>query len=360
VRKVTALVMTFLILFSGSVFAGGTVSPPAAAPPDKISAKSAALLVAENGEVLWEKDAQTPRPMASTTKLMTALLACESGRLEQKVAITDAMNHVEGTSMGLKTGDTPALRALVAGAMLASGNDAANAIALKLGGTAEHFAQLMNAKAVALGMSDTTFVTPSGLDADGHQSTALDMAKLAVAVTRNAELSRICATQSTKVSVGGRDLWLKNHNRLLRELPGCIGLKTGFTKKAGRCLVTAARREGVTLVCVTLSASSDWQDHKKLLEYGFATLQNRAGNASNYALPIVGGEQESVTLAPSQMPILPDKTDIRTSVYIRPFEYAPIEKGRIVGEICYTSGGKTVYRVPLITTQTVKGKRSEF
>jgi D-alanyl-D-alanine carboxypeptidase/D-alanyl-D-alanine carboxypeptidase (penicillin-binding protein 5/6) len=353
------LAAVLLLLLSSAALAGAAGSADGTAQaPGALSAKSAVLMAADTGEVLFEKDARTPRPMASTTKLMTALIACEANTPDRTIRVTDELSKTEGTCMGLKEGETVTLQALVTGAMLASGNDAANAIAVMLSGSPGTFANKMNVRARQLGMDDTHFVTPSGLDADGHEATAYDMALLGRAAAENQALASICATKSAKVSAGERTIYLSNHNRLLREYPGCAGLKTGYTKKAGRCLVTAARRKGVTLVCVTLSAPNDWADHKKLLDYGFAQMENRAGKSEDYTLAVVGGDSETVTLECPQTPILPNNVTAECVPLLRPFEYAPIAKGRIAGEVRYYSNGELICSLPLITTREVRGKRT--
>jgi len=284
-RRCFSFVLVLMLLLSSGVWTLASAEPASLS----VSAKSAVLMVAETGEVLYGKAEHEQRSMASTTKIMTALLACEENTPKHETRVTEAMNQVEGTGMGLKTGETVTLEALVWGAMLASGNDAANAIAIMLDGSLEAFAKKMNARAAQLNMQNTNFVTPSGLDAKEHYSTAYDMALLGSAALKNKMFSEICSTKNMKVAVGERSIYLSNHNRILREYPGCIGIKTGFTKKSGRCLVTAASRNGITLVCVTLSAPSDWSDHKKLLNFGFQQMESRAGKKQQYSLTVVGG-----------------------------------------------------------------------
>jgi len=345
--------MALVLIFSSAALAGGADGGKAAAP-GSISAKSAVLTVAETGEILYEKSAREPRPMASTTKLMTALLACEENTPGREIIVTEAVSRTEGTRMGLKAGESVPLEALVTGAMLASGNDAANAIAIMLDGSLEAFAERMNARAARLGMKDTRFVTPSGLDAEGHVSTAYDMALLGRAALENQTLAAVCAAKSAKVKIEERAVYLTNHNRLLREYPGCVGLKTGFTKKAGRCLVTAARRRGITLICVTLSAPGDWSDHKKLLDYGFRELESRVGERGQYSLTVVGGERKTVRLECPQMPPLPKNVAAEAVPLIRPFEYAPIPRGAIMGELRYYADGKLICSLPLITVKETR------
>ena len=216
-----------------------------------VSAQSCILMEAVTGEILYEKQAQEQRPMASTTKIMTTLLCLESGDLDTEFPVdTDAI-HVEGSSMGLVEGDIVTKRALCYGMLLPSGNDAAGAAAVKLAGNYAAFAEQMNQKAAELGMTQTHFVTPSGLHDDQHYSTAYDMALLAAEAMQNEEFA--AAVGQTTLSVPfispEKTVRYENHNRLLKLYPDCTGIKTGFTKKAGRCLVSSAERDGARLIC---------------------------------------------------------------------------------------------------------------
>ena len=240
-----------------------------------LSAASAVLIDAHTLQVLYAHNAHMPMPVASTTKIMTTLLLLEAGQPQLAFTATQEMVQVEGTSMGLRAGDTVTREALAIGMLLASGNDAANAAAMHLAGSLEAFSLLMNNRARALGMTRTHFVTPSGLDAEGHLSTAFDMALLGAAAIANPAFRAISSQSSMRAHFGNPPAWhyLRNHNRLVRELPGCIGVKTGFTRAAGRTLVSAVERNGRTLVAVTLNAPNDWQDHRRLYEFGFAQYQ---------------------------------------------------------------------------------------
>ena len=228
-----------------------------------IAAKGAVVLDASNGRVLFAQNANGRLPMASTTKIMTALLALEQPDLDEPFVVDPTAIRVEGTSMGLKEGDTVTLRALAHGMLLPSGNDAANAAAVRIAGSKDAFAGRMNERARELGLEDTHYVTPSGLDADGHYSSAYDLAILAAYALENPDFREICCKESAKVEYGnppyGR--WLKNHNKLLGLYPYAIGVKTGYTDDAKRCLVTAAQKDGVTLVAVTLAAQDDFNTH---------------------------------------------------------------------------------------------------
>lgn len=228
------------------------------------SAVSAILLDADTGEVLYEKNAGRQMLIASTTKILTALVALECGDLAKEVTVT-AAHMAEGSSMYLKPGETVTVEELLYGLLLCSGNDAALALAEGCCGSVDSFVAEMNRKARQIGMEDSSFANPNGLDADGHYSTARDMARLAAYAAKNHTFIRFCSTM--QVSAAGRSM--SNHNRLLRELEGCVGMKTGYTMAAGRTLVTCAVRQGRMLVAVTLNDGNDWVDHKNLYAYGF-------------------------------------------------------------------------------------------
>lgn len=242
---------------------------PAVAEAVEVSATAAVLLDADTGQVLYEKNGDEQMLIASTTKIMTALVVLEQAGLDDTVTVT--RDHMaEGSSMYLKPGETVRVEELLYGLLLCSGNDAALALTACAGGP-EPFVTLMNEKAAALGMTRTSFANPNGLDAEGHYSTARDMAALAAAAMEEPTFRRICSSRS--VTIGQRTM--ENHNRLLRQVEGCIGLKTGYTKAAGRTLVSCAERCGCHLIAVTLRDSDDWADHAALYEYGFCLTAPR-------------------------------------------------------------------------------------
>ena len=242
---------------------------PAVAEAVEVSATAAVLLDADTGQVLYEKNGDEQMLIASTTKIMTALVVLEQAGLDDTVTVT--RDHMaEGSSMYLKPGETVRVEELLYGLLLCSGNDAALALTECAGGL-EPFVALMNEKAAALGMTHTSFANPNGLDAEGHYSTARDMAVLAAAAMEEPTFRRICSSRA--VTIGQRTM--ENHNRLLRQVEGCIGLKTGYTKAAGRTLVSCAERCGCRLIAVTLRDSDDWADHAALYEYGFCLTAPR-------------------------------------------------------------------------------------
>ncbi len=325
-----------------------------------VSAQSAVLMCVNTGEVLFYKNKNKRLSMASTTKIMTSLLALEAGTPQREIVVTDKMVAVEGTSMGLIAGDSVSLIELVYGMMLQSGNDAANTVAYVLGETPEKFAFMMNKRAKEIGMNNTNFVTASGLDDKNHYSTAYDMALLAAECIKNPEFKKISSQKTARLSYGNPPYsrTLTNHNRLLWRYPDTIGIKTGFTKKSGRCLVSAAERNGITLVAVTLNAGDDWNDHISMFEYGFSKcIPVKIGvDLSPYSLKVVGGTKNQIPLKLSRDCIhLSDKQCYCTLV-LKPFEYAPVSDGKTVGYALFISDGKVIDEIPVITNGTSAAK----
>lgn len=337
--------------------------PPAASAAPGVSAQAAVLMDADSGRVLYAKEEHKQLSMASTTKIMTALLTVEQGNLDREITVTDEMVRVEGSAMGLRAGDKVTMEGLVYGMLLSSGNDAANAAALSIAGSAEAFAELMNQKAKELGANDTHFVTPSGLDAEEHYSTAYDMALIGAAAMKNETFASIASTKSTTVTFGNppKEVWLSNHNRLLKEYDGTIGVKTGFTKKSGRCLVSCAERDGVRLIVVTLNAPDDWNDHKSLFDYGFSQLTDTELPAPlPVQLPVTGGMENSVEIWCSEKVhtalLAGEESLLTTRMEVEPFLYAPVKEGDKVGELVYLIGDREVARVPLVATKGVEAR----
>lgn len=338
--------------------------PASAKPADTdISAKSAILIDADSGRILYEKNADEKLPMASTTKIMSAMLTLESGNLDEYFTVDANAIKVEGSSMGLQEGDQVTKRVLCYGMLLPSGNDAANAAAVKIAGSVPAFVEMMNARAKEMGLNSTHFVTPSGLDddTDEHYSTAYDMARLAAAAIQNPEFQKICSSASACISYGNPpyERWLTNSNKLLRSYQGIIGVKTGFTDKARRCLVSACQRNGVTLIAVTLNAPSDWQDHEKLYDYGFSAV-NHYLLEDPYGIlevSVAGGEQDTVRAELAEEPratlVVGEQDHVRQEALIPQFVYAPITAGDTLGYVNYFVGDKLVCSVPVCATEDV-------
>ena len=305
---------------------------------------------------MYEKDARTPRPMASTTKLMTALLAVENLDPNRVVTVPAAALPVEGTQIGLRAGESITVRDLLAGLLLASGNDAANALALLMDDSLPAFAERMNRRALTLGMTDSCFVTPSGLDAGDHSASARDMALLGAAVLEKPLLAELCASKTATIAVDGVRMTLTNHNKLLKLYDGTLGLKTGFTKKSGRCLVSAVERDGVTLIVATLNGGDYWNDHMALYDYAFTLVhREEMPSVAPDTCPIAGGTAHAVTIAPEEIPSCVVRTGekVTARVELPDFVWAPVAVGDALGYVRYTAGERELARVPIRATESV-------
>ncbi len=338
-----------------------------AAEEIETSAKAAILIEAVTGEVLYEKNSTERLPMASTTKIMTTLLCLESGDLDREFVVDADAIQVEGSSMGLTVGDIVTKRTLCYGMLLPSGNDAAGAVAVELAGSETGFAVLMNKKARSLGMTDTNFVTASGLHDEAHYSTAYDMAVLTVAALQNQDFREICSQSKAQVSFGNPpyDRWLWNSNRLLTMEDTILGVKTGYTDEAGRCLVSACVRDGVTLICVTLNDPNDWQDHLALYEEGFARVTPVTVELPDALMAEVsGGAKEMVSLSPTGRIIagITGET-VPTLVYQTTLNAypltAPLAEGECVGSWTGYYQGRAVATGTLCTGEAVLQQSTE-
>lgn len=306
----------------------------------EVSAKACVLIEQNTGKILFEKNSSEKLPMASTTKIMTTLLCLESGGLDDEFVVDSQAIKVEGSSMGLVEGDVVTKRALCYGMLLPSGNDAANVTAVKLGGSIEEFAKIMNKRAEEIGMTHTCFVTPSGLEGEGHGASAYDMALLAREALRNPDFAEICSKSSAKVKFGNPpyERWLKNTNKLLTMCEGVKGVKTGFTDEAGRCLVSACERDGISLICVTLNDKNDWDDHSKMYDYGFSCLTKSELSCDDiYPLFVAGGVEDTIPVkAQESISIGNDGkilNKISSEIIMPPFVYANVKIDDKVGEI---------------------------
>lgn len=321
--------------------------PAGRASAVEVSASAAILMDMDSGRVLYERRADDRMLIASTTKIMTALVAIRDGNLSDKVKVSREAAYTEGSSMYLKEGEELTLETLLYGLLLCSGNDAAVAVAEHVGGSVEGFVERMNDTALSLGMENSSFANPNGLDHEEHYSTARDMALLARAAMENETLVRIASTRT--VTIGGRTM--TNHNKLLQLMDGCLGLKTGYTRAAGRTLVSCAERGGQRLIAVTLQDGNDWADHQSLYEYGFSTypakrmaqlgsvLARRNGAAlvaaDSFAWPLAQGETLETAIVLSR-PLSP-----------------PLRAGTRVGEAVFSLNGKEVGRVGLLAGENL-------
>ncbi len=307
-----------------------------------VSAQASVLIEADSGAVVCGKEANQRLPMASTTKIMTALTALSIASPDTEITVDAAAVGIEGSSIYLSENEVLSLKDLLYALLLESANDAAAAIAIGLSGSIEAFADEMNRVAKELSLKDTHFVNPHGLDHEEHYTTAYELALIARAALQNPVIREIVSTKKATIphDAGGARL-LINHNKLLRMYDGCIGMKTGFTKHSGRCLVSAAERDGVVLIAVTLNAPNDWKDHSNLLDYGFSQYKSVLlceSDAVLCELPIVGGNKEYIPLyiANELRVTLPVRCQsITQAVECAHFEYAPIAGGQILGRVVF-------------------------
>lgn len=346
-RYVCSGFLVFCFLLTAVSGAAVTTSPPSN------NATSAILMDLDSGRILFSQNIHEKRSIASITKVMTALVAVEAVEdLNVVVDIPKEWTGAEGSSIYLEAGESLTFETLLYGLLLHSGNDAAVAIANFCAGDEETFVSWMNEKASDLGMTNTHFANPNGLDEEGHYSTAYDMALLAVEALNNPIIAPMLATKS--ISLEGRIF--TNHNKLLWNYEGCIGLKTGYTDDAGRTLITAAQRDGEILIVVTLNDSDDWVDHAALFDYGFLNFPSiNPLDGENLVLPLEGSLLHFVSLTaqnPLSYPIKEGET--WELLYDMPASLsAPVTKGSIVGEVSLLVAGEVVSSTALLIAEDV-------
>ncbi len=352
-KRLTAILLAIPLLMP--------IRSEAASQPPATTAAAHILMDAQTGQIICGNNENQKLPMASTTKIMTTLLTLESGDLDAPFIVDTEAICVEGSSMGLRAGDVVTKRALCVGMLLPSGNDAANASAVAVAGNIPNFLHLMNRRAVEIGMTRTCFASPSGLDAEGHGASAYDMALLTRIALQNPDFAEICGRKSVELSFGNPPYvrTLYNTNKLLTMDDDIIGVKTGFTDAAGRCLVSACRRDGTTLICVTLNDKNDWADHLALYDYGFSIAESyTVPLPSDLSIPIEGGDAAGVFVYAKEPLTLTawngKPAAIRTDILLPPFLTAPIAKGDAVGALRYTTeNGVHIAELPLYAAEDI-------
>ena len=315
-----------------------------AAEAPEVSAEAAVVAELETGRVLYEVNGHRPMKAASTVKILTGLLALENLDPAAEVTVRPEWTGREGSSMYLRAGETVTVSDLLYGLLLVSGNDAAMALACAVSGSEEAFVERMNARARELGMADSVFTDASGLRAEGHQVTARDMAALACAAMKNPHFRAIVSTK-TAVAAGRT---MQNHNKLLWRCEGAVGVKTGYTKAAGRTLVSCAERDGLTLVCVTLNAPRDWEDHEALLDWGFGEYAAADPAEQAFSLPVVSGVSDEAKVRAAGGRVLLPREGTRWAAALPPFVYAPVTAGEEAGTLrCLDEKGEVLWEGPL-------------
>ena len=355
-----ALTLCLLLLGSLVTLAApdeiATPSHSVAAPA--LSAASAVLLDVRGERFLHEKEADVRRPMASTTKIMTALVVLEQGDLTATVTVPREAVGVEGSSVYLFEGEQITVKNLLYALLLSSANDAATALAIHVAGSIEAFADLMNQRAAELGLQNTHFTNPHGLYDEAHYTTARELALITAAALQNPTFADIVATRRHDAKQNGTDATrlFVNHNRLLHIFEGACGVKTGFTKKSGRCLVSAAERDGLLLVAVTLSAPDDWHDHTGLLSWGFAGYEGFSPMVAPLSLPVVGGTEKTAAILPEgevYLTLPRGHAPVTAHLELPRFLYAGKAQGTRVGQLVYRCEGRVIATLPLVTSTDV-------
>ena len=334
-----------------------------------LSAQSAVVIDANSGRVLFSCNAHRKMGMASTTKIITAITALENSDINSVATVSPNAYGVEGSSMYLVLGEKLTLEELLWGLMLVSGNDAATAVAEHVSGSVEKFAELMNSTAQKIGATHSNFTNPHGLSDDNHYTTAQDLAKITAYALKNPKFREIVSTRTKSIPWKDHDYnrHLVNHNKFLTMYDGCIGVKTGFTKATGRCLVTAVEKDGMCLVCVTLNAPDDWNDHKTLYDNAFSEyIPHTVKTADEYiaTAKIKSGTSDTVTLTTKQDVIIPVKTgeENKITTKVIPFEdlQAPVRKGDILGTLVIEIGGQPTGEFPVVAAEDVELKNILF
>lgn len=349
-RKICLLLVFILITGSDSCLASEDFT---------IAARAAVLIDSESGRVLYAQNENEMLPEASCTKIMTALIALENSEMDESVTAGKNAHGVTGTSLYLSEGETLSMEQMLYGLLLRSGNDAAVAIAEHVAGSVKEFASMMNERAKQLN-ADANFVNPHGLDADGHRASALGLARIMREALKNESFRTITGTQRKVIPWVGNEYSrvLENKNRLLSDYEGATGGKTGYTSKAGRCLVFSAKRDEMELIGVVLSCPNWFDEAEKLLDYGFDNFRlhialetgEEAGTAS-----VLNGEKASVSASAQNRlaaAIRKDETP-KLNTQIEPLT-APVETGKQIGTAYLKIGDEIIVQTPLLAAESVK------
>ena len=347
-KKLILLILVLSLLLTGlPLSVSAQVTKPA------VDATAVILMEASTGQILYEKNANAPLPMASTTKIMTCLVVLEHCDPNEVITVpTDAVG-VEGSSAYLRHGEQISIIDLLYCLMLRSANDAASALAIHTAGSIEEFARLMNEKAQKLGLENSHFTNPHGLDHEEHYASAADLAKLTAHALENESFCRIVSTKSYLAGSGENQRALTNHNRLLYSLEGCIGVKTGYTIRSGRCLVSACKREDTTLICVTINCRADWQSHKDLYSYGFSKVKRVLYSGFEGTLPVAGSTLRVPVYAEGYALLTEPESQVSFSLNCPHFLFAPIDKGERVGQVLVVLNGTTIDTIPIYAEENL-------
>ena len=343
IKRIIAAVLCSALMLSMCGAAGADSAPYVSA--------EAAVVMNGDGQVVYEKNADAKLLIASTTKIMTAIVVIENTELDEQFEIRPEWCGLEGSSMYLEPGEQYTVRELLTGLLLASGNDAAMALACHTAGTQERFVLMMNRKARELKMFNSHFSNPHGLNTDGHYSTARDMALLMRYCMENDSFASIAGLKNCTV---GEQTFI-NHNKLLSQYPGCIGGKTGYTEAAGRCLVSCCERKDTRFICVTLNAPDDWNDQKKLYDWAFSAFDTRTvTNGVSFDVPVISGNKAMVQAIPVPVKLfLPRDAVLSLEAQLPFFVFAPVEAGTEAGTVGIYLNGEKIAETKLLYEESV-------
>lgn len=316
----------------------------------------------DSGRVLFSKNGDKTLPMASTTKIITAIVALEKGNLKDIITISRKAASIKGSTVGYKIDEKVTLEELLYGLMLRSGNDAAIAIAEHIGGSVENFAKLMNDKAIEIGAYNTNFVTPHGLDAENHYTTAEDLAKITAYALKNEVFARISATKSiSSGTIGNFNRAYSNINKFLYKLNNADGVKTGFTGRAGKCLVASVKNNNGRFISVVFNSGDRWNDAEKMINYAEENYKYimlcKSGDLKR-RLRVYGGNNKYITGRISHdvyLPVLKNDTEnYKIEEYVPSTLFSPISENELIGNLAVIINDKIVAKYPIVSGCNVK------
>lgn len=350
---IAAMVLISLIFSLFTIYVYSENSP-------SVSARAATLYEPETETFVYTKNANERLGMASTTKIMSALIALESIEPDRLIQVDDRAIGIDGSSIYLERGEIMSAEDLIYALMLNSANDAAEALAYEISGSLEGFCAMMNERAEGLGLKNTHFSNPHGLDASEHYSTAHDLAIIAAEALKNPKFKEISSTKIHEITSNLKTRVLVNHNKLLKMYDGCIGVKTGYTQMTGRSLVGAAERDDLRLISVTIDAPNDWSDHKKLLDFGFGIVHslNLIGEREFcYSLPVLNGKAKSINVQNKdelKYIYMYNAPTVTKEIRMPRYAPAPISRGDVVGSIVFKCNGKIIASTDIIAVESVE------
>lgn len=359
-RILSIIIAAFILLPASNGYAKET-----AAKPIVNNTWYAVVMDADSGRMLYEKNSLKIVPMASTTKIMTAILAIENSSMDEPVTVSKRASSIHGSTIGLKTGEKLSMEEILYGLMLRSGNDCAIAIAEHISGSVEKFVDLMNSKAFEIGAFNTHFSSPHGLDSNGHFTTARDLALITRYAFQYGIFAKIVSTKTITFNYGSKRSF-HNTNKLLWSIEGADGVKTGYTGKAGRCLVSSVSRNGRRFICVVLNSQNRWEDSKKLLEYAYSNYTEKIDiEADNFKSSILvdGGSRQRLPVVLKESISVPLTKDEKENLSMRALVpdslQAPVYKNQQVGRFVLYSGDSEIYSVPYIASDSSRISKSK-